>query len=65
MQSNRLREVRTKLGLSQLQLSFLSRVPNCLISDIERGVRYPFPKARRLIAEALRMPEGEIFPKAH
>ena len=62
MGNNKLREIRTGLGLSQLQLSFLSRVPNCVISDIERGIRSPWPKCRRALAQALRRPESEIFP---
>jgi len=62
MGNNKLREIRLGLGLSQLQLSFLSHVPNCVISDIERGIRTPWPKARRLLAQALRLPEREIFP---
>lgn len=62
MGNNKLREIRTRLGLSQLQLSFLSHVPNCVISDIERGVRAPWPKARRLLAQALQLPERDIFP---
>lgn len=65
MGNNKLREIRTGMGLSQLQLAFLSRVPNCVISDIERGVRRPWPKARRALAQALRMPEAEIFPNGH
>ena len=52
MGNNKLREIRTGLGLSQLQLSFLSRVPNCVISDFERGIRTPWPKAKKLLAEA-------------
>lgn len=64
MQVNKLREIRTKLGLSQLQLSFLSRVPSCVISDFERGVRAPWPKARKQLAQALRLPENDIFPRS-
>jgi len=62
MGENKLREIRIGLGLSQLQLSFLSRVPNCVISDIETGRRRAWPKAKRLLAEALRRPVNEIFP---
>jgi len=62
MGNNKLREIRTGLGLSQLQLSFLSRVPNCVISDFERGYRQPWPKAKKLLAEALRRPVNDIFP---
>jgi len=65
MGNNRLREIRTGLGLSQLQLSFLSRVPNCVISDFERGIRTPWPKAKRALAQALRRPESEIFPSGN
>ena len=63
MGDNKLREIRIGFGLSQLQLSFLSRVPNCVISDFERGVRTPWPKAKRALAQALRVPEGQLFPK--
>jgi len=59
---NRLRELRLRLGLSQLQLSFLARVPNVVISDIELGKRKPWPKCKRLLAQALRCPVNEIFP---
>jgi transcriptional regulator with XRE-family HTH domain len=62
MGNNKLREIRTNLGMSQLQLSFLSRVPNCVISDFERGYRKPWPKAKKLLAEALHRPVNEIFP---
>jgi len=62
MTDNRLREIRTSMGLSQMQLGFLARVPNGVISDIERGVRKPWPKVRRHLAQALRLPEAEIFP---
>ena len=62
MTDNRLREIRVSMGLSQMQLGFLARVPNGVISDIERGVRKPWPKVRRHLAQALRLPEREVFP---
>lgn len=62
MEESKLRKIRTELGLSQLQLSFLSHVPNCVISDIETGKRRAWPKAKRLLAQALRRPVNEIFP---
>ena len=34
-----------------------------IISDIELGKRQAWPKARRTIAEALGMPEKELFPE--
>jgi len=62
MSDNRLREVRLGKGLSQLQLSRLSQVSNGLISDFERAQRRAWPKARKALAEALGLPEDEVFP---
>lgn len=60
--ANRIRETRQAQGLSQLQLSFLSRVPNCVISDFELGKRASWPKARQALAKALKVTESELFP---
>ena len=62
MGKNKLRETRLDRGLSQLQLCFLSGVPNTVISDIELGKRLPWPKARRDLARALEATEGDLFP---
>jgi transcriptional regulator with XRE-family HTH domain len=64
MIANKLREIRTARGLSQLQLSFLSQVPNCVISDIERGIRQPWPKVRHALARTLKIPILELFPNS-
>ncbi|HUW45984.1 MAG TPA: helix-turn-helix domain-containing protein [Dehalococcoidia bacterium] len=59
---SKLRDRRTTLGLSQIQLSYLARVPSIVISECERGLRVPWPAARKALAEALQMPEAELFP---
>jgi len=61
MQNNRLRERRTQLGLSQVRLAQLVGLPNGMISDFELGKRTPWPKARKALAEALKVPEAELF----
>lgn len=60
--TNKVRERRMMLGLSQIQLSFLARVPNVVISGLERGTLTPYPKARKALAAALKIPETELFP---
>ena len=63
MINNKLREKRLELGLSQVELSYLTKVPSVAISDFELGKRQPWPKARRALAEALKVPEAELFDK--
>ena len=62
MDKNQIREKRMALGLSQVQLGFLSRVANGVISEFELGKRAPWPKARKALARALKVPEAELFP---
>lgn len=62
MIDNRIREKRMELGLSQVQLGFLSGVCNSVISDFELGKRAPWPKARKALARALKVPEADLFP---
>ena len=62
MTKNKIREKRVAVGLSQVQLGFLSRVPNSVISDFELGKRSPWPKAREALARVLKIPEAELFP---
>jgi len=61
MIKTKLREKRECRELSQSQLGYLARVPNCVISDCECGRRLPWPKARKALAEALNFPEADIF----
>jgi transcriptional regulator with XRE-family HTH domain len=62
MEKNKIREKRMALGLSQVQLGFLSGVANSVISDFELAKRTPWPKARKALARALKIPEAELFP---
>lgn len=61
MEKNKIREERMALGLSQVQLGFLARVSNSVISDFELGKRAPWPRARKALARALRISEAELF----
>jgi len=58
-----LREKREALGISQVRLGSLSGLANNVISDFERGARRPWPRARKALARALRVPEAELFPE--
>lgn len=62
LDGDKVRKRRLELGLSQTRLSYLSQVPSCVISDCERGLREPWPKARKALAKALKVPEAELFP---
>jgi transcriptional regulator with XRE-family HTH domain len=64
MERSKIREKRMALGLSQVQLGFLAAIPNSVISDFELGKRAPWPKARKALARALKVPEAELFPPA-
>ena len=48
-------------GLSQRGLARESGLGNSYISQIERGLRNPGPKAARKIADALERPFDELF----
>ena len=61
MIKSKLREKRMELGLSQLELSYLAKVPSVSISDFELGKRVPWPRARKALAEALKVAEAELF----
>ena len=60
---NKIRVIRESKGLSQTRLACMTGLAGSMISDIELGKRQAWPKARRAIAEALGMPEGELFPE--
>ena len=60
--SNRLKEVRLKKGLSQLELSRRSRIAPGNISCIENGKQFPYAGWRHRLAEALGATEEELFP---
>jgi len=60
---NRIREVREKLGLSQVELSRRAHIASPNLSAIEHGERKAWPKARRRLARALKCPESYLFPE--
>ncbi|MDP2729555.1 MAG: helix-turn-helix transcriptional regulator [Dehalococcoidales bacterium] len=63
MIANRLKEYREKAGLSQTELAWRSKMAGQNISAFERGTLAPWPKAKKALAEALKVAENELFPE--
>ena len=63
MFENKIREQRQKLGLSQTELARMVGVAESTLSDLELGKRQPWPKARRTLAEALKVTEEALFSR--
>ncbi len=63
MLNNRLKEYRELAGLSQTELGWRAKMAGQNISAIERGTLAPWPRARKVLAEALRVTETELFPE--
>ena len=63
MMSNRLKEYREKAGLSQTELAWRAKMAGQNISAIERGTLAPWPRAKKALAEALKVTETELFPE--
>ena len=61
MVENRVKELREKAGLSQVELARRARIASTNLSAIENGRLMPWPKARRKLARALRCSESELF----
>jgi transcriptional regulator with XRE-family HTH domain len=59
---NRVREFREEAKISQVELARRVRIACTNMSAIERGRVAPWPKARRALARALKVPETELFP---
>ena len=62
MEANRIKERRLELGLSQVELARRVRMASPNLSAIECGRLAPWPKARKALAEALGLPEAQLFP---
>jgi len=62
MNGNRVRETREKAGMSQVELARRARIASTNLSSIECGRLAPWPKARKALAKALKIPEAELFP---
>jgi len=63
MMRNRLKEYREKAGLSQTELAWRAKMAGQNISAIERGTLAPWPRAKKALAEALKVTETELFPE--
>lgn len=59
---NRLKEVRSERGLSQLKLAFLAGISPWDISRLENGWIRPYPSWRKRLAKALGTSQAELFP---
>ena len=60
---NNLRDIRKKKGMSQLELSYDTRISPSDISNIERGKQYPHKGWRKKISKVSEVDEEEIFPE--
>jgi transcriptional regulator with XRE-family HTH domain len=63
MMRNRLKEYREKAGLSQTELAWRAKMAGQNISAIERGTLAPWPRAKKALADALKVTETELFPE--
>lgn len=62
MFQNNLKAERERRGLSQLELSRITRIAPANICSMESGRQYPYPGWRKRLCKALRVPEEDIFP---
>lgn len=60
---NNLRKVRLDKGLSQFALAKLANIAPSDISQLETGIRYPFPGWKKRLSKALEVGEEELFPE--
>lgn len=63
MYRNRIRQQRERRGMSQSKLACMIGMAGSTLSNLELGKWKPYPKARRDIAKALGVTEGELFPE--
>ena len=61
--TNNLREKREASGLNQRELAEKVHMPQSMLSDIERGVRKPWPKVAKKLSRVLKVPVRELFPE--
>lgn len=59
---NKIREIRELAGLTQVALACRAQIASTNLSAMERGRLVPWPKARKGLAKALKVPEAELFP---
>lgn len=63
MFSNRIKEIREKIGLSQVELARRARIASTNLSAIECGRLAPWPKVKRSLARVLKTTPEELFPE--
>jgi len=63
MFSNRIKEIREKTGLSQVELARRARIASTNLSAIECGRLAPWPKIKRRLAGVLKTTQEELFPE--
>ncbi len=61
MAPNKLKEMREKAGLSQVELARRARMASQNLSAIEGGKLLPWPKVKKALAKALKTTEKELF----
>jgi transcriptional regulator with XRE-family HTH domain len=61
IEKNNLKEIRTQLKVSQLELHRRTRIAPGILSNIENHKMYVYPGWKKRIAKALGIPEKEIF----
>jgi transcriptional regulator with XRE-family HTH domain len=62
MLSNHLREERVKKGISVTKLACQVGLAPSTLSEFERGIRRPWPRARADLSRVLGIAESELFP---
>lgn len=62
MLKNFVREVRKKKGLSQLKLSWMTKIAPGAISNIENGKVFVYDGWKRRLSDALEVPKSVLFP---
>jgi DNA-binding XRE family transcriptional regulator len=61
MRYNCVKEKRKEIGMTQVELSWMTKIAAPNISAIENGRLDAWPKARRSISRALRVPVSKLF----
>ena len=61
---DRIRELREKAGMSQVELARRVRMASTNLSAIECGRLAPWPKVKRRLARVLKCSVAELFPES-
>lgn len=62
MNNHRIKELREKAGLTQVELARKARMASTNLSAIENGRLAPWPKVQRALARVLKTTQEELFP---